>query len=422
MRWKPLNLLVLFFLVGLLPGLAGAARVSEVRLAEHPGFTRCVIEMDAEPQYSVGNMSRQANLVTIMLAGVTSAPSSAHLSGVIEQIQDTSIEHSERLNACNVHLRTRGTVRVETQRLQSPWRVVIDLYPEGATPPAETPSATAAPTATPTAAPEPAPASEVPPPLVREIGGRYRPRTIIIDPGHGGRHRGGLGELNGRTWSEAEITLPIGFELHRLLAADPLFKPVLTRTKDEYIGLRERTRIAEQNRGDLFLSIHLNAVAGNAADRRRARGLEFYTWSYDSSDKKPWKYLVNLENEVDEGPGIRRDALPLLNGMLRDALETQSTESQRVARGLEQAFLQDTFFRKDYRGIKDARFKVLENYDMPSVLIEVCFITNPDELRWISSAERQKRVARYIYEGTLRYYEAHDPQFRAARGAMLAKN
>jgi N-acetylmuramoyl-L-alanine amidase len=250
----------------------------------------------------------------------------------------------------------------------------------------------------------------------------YRPRIIVVDPGHGGRHRGGIGRVGRREIDEANMTMPIALMLERLLQDDPLFHPRLTRRDDSYVGLRERTRRAEQFNGNLFISIHYNA-APNATSARTARGLEFYTWSPRGADTVASRYLQALNNE--EGPfsdlsKSSNAARPVLNKMLQDALEGQSLQSVKVARALEESFLQDSYFRRHYRGRKTDRFKVLENYNMPSVLIEVAFISHPEEARMATDPAFQQRVARSIYEGIIRYYEETDPVFRAIRRSRYA--
>jgi N-acetylmuramoyl-L-alanine amidase len=196
-----------------------------------------------------------------------------------------------------------------------------------------------------------------------------------------------------------------------------MFQPRLTRRDDSYVGLRERTRRAEQFNGNLFVSIHYNA-APNAASARTARGLEFYTWSPRNADTVASRYLRALNNEEGPYSDISRSndaARPVLDKMLQDALEGQSLQSVKVARAFEETFMRDPYFRRHYRGRKTERFKVLENYNMPSVLIEVAFISHPEEARMATDPSFQQRVAGHIYEGIVRYYEDSDPVFRVLR-------
>lgn len=245
------------------------------------------------------------------------------------------------------------------------------------------------------------------------------PRVIIVDPGHGGRHRGGLGTVNGRRVTEADVTLPIGFELERLLANDPMFVPFVTRRTDVYVGLRERTRLAEQANGVLFVSIHYNAVPVGSS--KSVRGGEIWVWSPRESDDVAAKYLMQLDNEDDEPlGGSNASGRRVLGQMLVDALEEQSLKSKEFATSLERAFKRDQHFAQNWRGIKSGRMKVLENYNMPSALVEVGFISNATEAKLSTDRAFQQRVARHLYNGIVDYFNTTDPEFRAARTRQLA--
>jgi len=246
-----------------------------------------------------------------------------------------------------------------------------------------------------------------------------RPRTVVIDPGHGGRHRGGLGTVNGRRVTEAELTLPIAFELERLMAADPLLTPIVTRRTDVYIGLRDRTRIAEQANGELFLSIHYNAVP--TGGKTSVRGAELWVWSPRESDDVAAKYLMQLDNEDDDPlGGSNTKGRTVLSKMLLDALEEQALRSKTFATSLERTFKRDSHFAGNWRGIKSSRMKVLENYNMPSVLVEVAFVSNPTDAKLATERAFQQRVARHLYNGVVDYFNATDPDFRAARSRQVA--
>lgn len=246
-----------------------------------------------------------------------------------------------------------------------------------------------------------------------------RPRTVIIDPGHGGRHRGGLGAVAGRQVTEAELTLPIAFELERLMASDPLLMPILTRRTDVYIGLRDRTRIAEQANGELFVSIHYNAVPKGG--KTSVRGAELWVWSPRESDDVAAKYLMQLDNEEEDVlGGSNSRGRTVLSKMLTDALEEQALRSKVFAGTLENSFKRDPHFAGNWRGIKSGRMKVLENYNMPSVLVEVAFVSNPAEAKLAKDRAFQQRVARHLYNGVVDYFAATDPEFRAARVRQVA--
>ncbi len=365
-----------------------AARVGDVRLGRHEGFVRCVIETDSKPSFSTRNTSGADGTVAVDLRNVTSAPATVSMPEDTGFVTDHKIELFRDQSQFRLYLRTKGQVRIETMTLANPWRLVVDLHEDFA-------------------------AAAAPPAILSD---GFRPRVIVVDPGHGGKHRGGIGKVDGRQITEAEVSLPVAFELERLLAADPMFVPVLTRRRDEYVGLRERTRIAEQANGNLFLSIHYNA--GPPSSGSSARGMEFWIWSPKEVDSVATKYLLRLDNEEGSDTtitGSSSSARSVLSRMLLDSLEEQALESKRLASSQERAFLTDSYFKGDYRGIKDGRFKVLENYNMPSVLVEVAFLSHPAEARLSVQKEFQRRVARHMYNGIVDYYMRTDEGFRAAR-------
>lgn len=227
-----------------------------------------------------------------------------------------------------------------------------------------------------------------------------RKTVIIIDPGHGGHHKGGGNIVRGRRVWEKEITLQIAERIERIARRDGRYEVRLTRREDVYVGLAERTQRAEQMHGDIFVSLHTNAVDGDASRKARAKGIEFWTWSPDGSRTAAAKWLEELENE--EGGNVRA-AKPLLNQMMIDALTAQALESRRVARALENSFMRESYYRANYRGIDGARFKVLENYSMPSVLIEYGFLTHPEESKRLADPSKQEEMARLTYEGIAAY-------------------
>lgn len=244
-------------------------------------------------------------------------------------------------------------------------------------------------------------------------------RRIIVDPGHGGYHKGGIGRIAGREVYEKQATIEVAVRLERLLKADPRFEVALTRRKDVYVGLQQRTDTASRMRGDLFVSLHCNAVP--ASSKSSARGFEIWTWNRQANRSVIGRAIERLEND---DPGMKnRENDEILNRMMLDALESQSLESKRVARAVQSSFIAHPYFRQHDRGIDSARFKVLEVYDMPSILIEMGFMSHPEEVKMLFDPKWQERYAQLIYQGIVNYYQQYDPEFpRLPAGALLAKS
>ena len=234
----------------------------------------------------------------------------------------------------------------ESFELRNPFRLVIDL--QGARP--------------------------ADPRVGKKRKNRGRPQTVIvIDPGHGGIESGAIGPTGLR---EKDVTLDLARRLRQSLQRNRAISVVLTRDDDRLVGLDERTAIANHNRADLFISIHLNA-----SPRTKARGAETYFLSADATDGEA-RTLAALENRafgVDERmletpDGESRD----LQLVLWDLAQNQFlAESSALAERVQRHFNELTGTRN--RGVRQAPFRVLMGATMPAILVELGFISNPEE-------------------------------------------
>ena len=402
-----------------------ALDIRDVRISTDGARTRAVIEMTGPAHYRYRNATDSPERTfSVEVSGVSGAPAEPRAIGKLPALTSRRVEFKRADQLFYLHLATTSPVEIDVQRLSSPDRLVFDLTPVGEKSASQ---------------PEVKPVSQKSTSTSSKASGGVR--TIVIDPGHGGRHRGGFGYTRrpyrnnqrvtlprafrkdygysrGYRVDEADVTLPIALKLERLLLEDQRFAPALTRRKDEYVSLPERTRRAERFDGDLFLSIHFNAIPENAA--KTPRGLEFFTWSPREADSVATRYLQELDNEEGGSglSGVGREAQSVLNEMMLDALEEQTFASRRVADSFERAFLRDSYFRKYYRGKKSARFRVLQIYNMPSILLEVAFICHPQEAEMAIDRAFQDRVARHIYNGIVDYFERHDPTFPSSAKAL----
>lgn len=257
--------------------------------------------------------------------------------------------------------------------------------------------------ASPFASPTASSASTLPPPdssssRAAPASPRSRKPIVVLDPGHGGYHKGAVANVNGKTVYEKDITMAVALKTKAVLESRGQVEVRLTRTKDVYIGLFERTQIAERLDGDLFVSIHCNSTDDRAA-ARRARGVEFWYWNSNSATSAAAKYLEKLENDEGHADGIG-DAAPgtrrLIGSLMADQLESMALRSAEVCDVFNAAFKKVSYFREHNRGVKSARFKVLETYQMPSVLIEIGFLSHPTESRNLVSSDFQQTTARAL--------------------------
>ena len=225
------------------------------------------------------------------------------------------------------------------------------------------------------------------------------PLVVVLDPGHGGRwpHDGAHG---GRGLHEKMIALQVAQKTKERLEAQGA-TVILTRDADEDISLTDRVRIANEAGADVFLSIHCNSME-TREDRKVTRGVETYFLSPDPTDAEA-RMLAQLENG---GP----DAVPLprandaVTGILNDlALGQARNDSAVLAQIVQRQMVKGT--RAQSRGVRQAPFLVLSGTRMPSVLVEIGFISHPREGRMLSRDRYQRRVAQALAAGVRDFAE-----------------
>jgi N-acetylmuramoyl-L-alanine amidase len=224
--------------------------------------------------------------------------------------------------------------------------------------------------------------------IARQLG--LSVSRIVIDPGHGGRDPGTIA----KGLSEASLTLDVALRLEKLLQKELGIEVVLTRRTDVYIPLEERTAIANRQNADLFLSIHANSSRNTSA-----KGIETYFLSFASSPEA--EAVAARENSASE-----REMHQLPDIIKAITLNNKLDESRDLA-GMVQDSLVGTLKRanKDVRsrGVKKAPFVVLIGAAMPSVLAEISFITNKQELQLLKTSAYKDRIAQALYTAVLRY-------------------
>lgn len=216
-------------------------------------------------------------------------------------------------------------------------------------------------------------------------------RRVVIDPGHGGKDTGAIGKRGTR---EKDLVLSISRKLKRRLEAMGL-EVLLTRDRDEFLELEERTRFANDKHADLFISVHVNA-----AENRRAYGIETYTLNLNSD-----RYAMRLAARENASSSKSIGDLQFILADL--ATKANTDDSVRLAR-LVQGEMVGTL-RRSYGskirdlGVKQALFFVLVGAKMPAILVEAAFVSNPDEELRLRSDKYQEETARSIADGVRRF-------------------
>jgi len=224
--------------------------------------------------------------------------------------------------------------------------------------------------------------------IARQLG--LSVSRIVIDPGHGGHDPGTIA----KGLTEASLTLDVALRLEKLLQKELGVEVVLTRRSDVYIPLEERTAIANRQNADLFLSIHANS-SRNAT----AKGIETYFLSFASSPEA--EAIAARENSASE-----REMHHLPDIIKAISLNNKLDESRDFANMVQEALvgtLKKTNTEVRSRGVKKAPFVVLIGAAMPSVLAEISFITNRQELQLLKTAAYKDRIAQALYNAVLRY-------------------
>lgn len=241
-------------------------------------------------------------------------------------------------------------------------------------------------------------------------GGPRRDIVVAIDAGHGGDDPGALGP---RGIQEKRVVLSIARRVDALFDAAPGFRGELIRTGDYYVPLERRTVLAREHRADMFVSIHADAFKSP-----QPRGASVYALSSRGATSETARWLAERENRSDLVGGVGSVSLadkdPVLAQVLLDVfmngtLKASLDVGDRVLGALGRST------RLHSRTVHQAGFVVLKSPDIPSILVEMGFISNPQEARLLDQAEHQDRLARAVFEGVRAHLEQEPPP-----GTLLA--
>lgn len=235
--------------------------------------------------------------------------------------------------------------------------------------------------------------------------------VVVIDAGHGGKDPGARGKII----NEKSINLSVALKLGKLISGEhPDVKIVYTRKTDKFVELDERAEIANRNKADLFISIHTNSVAKG----KQARGTETYT-------------LGLARTEENLAVAMRENSVILLEDDYQqkyEGFDPNSTESYIIFEFIQNKHMQQSIdfaseiqacfasTKREDRGVRQAGFLVLRKTSMPGVLIEVGFISNKDEERYLASESGQQQLAKAILKAFNRYKRAYDARQAASPG------
>ena len=370
----------------LVAGAAMAADVHDVRLWRAPDHTRVVFDLTGPSEHNLFVLQNPTRIVL----DVTDTRLKTNLSDL--QLDNTPIRQVRSAvregDDLRIVMDMSASVDPRSFSLKANEkagdRLVVDLFDQNAT------------------------AAK---PAVKKTAQQGSKRDIIIaiDAGHGGEDPGALGPGKRR---EKDVVLAIARELHRLFQADTGFAPTLIRTGDYYISLKGRRDLARQRQADLFVSIHADAFK-----RTEANGASVYALSTSGATSTAARYLAQRENAADLVGGVRlSDKDDVLAGVLAD-LSMTSTLDASLQVGTQVLRNVDNVARLHKKNVEQAGFAVLKSPDIPSILVETGFISNPTEAKRLSTSSYQKKMASAIHAGIRSYMLAHPPS-----GTLIAWN
>lgn len=415
-----LRLAGLVLLMASLPAAAGTARVTDVRLWSGPEGTRLVIELSAPAEYDVFALDDPHRIV-VDLANTT-LPASETLpagQGPVKALRSGPqsghglrfvLDVTEALTPNSFVVGPEGAAghRLVVELPGKPVSVIPPATAARTSPTGNEVLAMAAETARASAA-SVAPAVPqinepmLPPPVKSATDAmKGRDLVIAIDAGHGGQDPGALGRGGTR---EKDVTLAIARKLVAEINAEEGMRAVLVRDGDYFITLGARTRKARQLGADMFISIHADSVANRAVS-----GSSVYVLSLRGASDEAARWLAESENAADLKGGVSvNEGSDVLASVLLDVTQKESISDSVEAADSVLAALRSVGNVHGSARVRHAGFMVLKSPDIPSMLVETAFISNPEDERRLRDPGHQQRVAAAVKAGIRAYWYDNPP-------------
>ncbi len=374
------------------PQQAGLVTVQGLRFWSNPSYTRIVVDADQETRFSHRLLKKDPAIRKPQRLYIDLSKS--RLGRNIEKFVPIN---DELLSDARAGQYTGESVRIVVDiksfktykifSLKNPFRIVLDVWGD------DSDRQAAGPFTSPTL---PSTGKLPPGAIARQLA--LGVSRIVIDPGHGGKDYGAPGYLKGV--HEKDVVLQIAKRLAYKVETELKCDAVLTRTTDRYLTLEERTAIANTQNADLFISIHTNAVRD-----RQAYGIETFFLNLATDDDA---IRVAARENATSAKNIS-DLETILNDLMQNA---KISESSRLAAMVQQEVylhLKNNFSHIRSKGVKQAPFYVLLGAQMPALLVETSFISNPRECKRLISAKYQEELCDGIIRGIRKYIKETSP-------------
>jgi len=353
---------------------AHAVDVSAIRLWAGPDGTRVVLDLSGSAQHSLQILKNPDRVVLDVAGARLASGARAAPTGVVKEVRMGRRPSGELRIVFDMTRPIQAKSFLAAPNNRYGYRLVIDL---GQSQSVETPV------------------------KVEHARPDARDLVIAVDAGHGGEDPGAIGMYGTR---EKDVVLAIARELALKINAEPGMRAVLTRNGDYFVPLRDRMRRARAQQADLFVSIHADSIRD-----RRVDGSSVYILSQRGATDEASRWLAERENASDLIGGVSLDdkddvlASVLLDLSQSASLSASQVAAERVLRELNRV----GEIRKPQ--VQQARFMVLKSPDIPSMLVETAYISNPQEELRLRSAPHQAKLAAAIHQGVHDYFYANPP-------------
>lgn len=370
-----------------------ANEVKETRLWPAPDYTRITIESSAK----INNdqmMLKNPERIVIDLKGISVNKALKDLSSKLKQ-NDPNIlnirvgQFTPKVSRIVIDLKKSARVKIFSLPPVAPYkdRLVIDVYPASNDKLSNLLNKI-----------EKKQIEQKKTPVIKEKPKKKKQVIVAIDAGHGGEDPGAIGKYGTK---EKKIVLQIAKKLSKLINADPKMKAYLVRDSDFFIPLKKRVSKARKVKADIFISIHADAFR-----KRNVSGSSVFALSEKGATSAFAKFIANKENEADLIGGVSIDDKdPLLAKTLLDLSQSATiNDSLKLANFVLKEIKKVNNLHKKYP--EQAGFAVLKAPDIPSILIEAAFLSNPQEEKQLKTAKFQNKLAKAIYLGTKEYIKS----------------
>ena len=348
--------------------LATSPRINDLRYAVYPTKVRLVFDISGPIQYSLHQQNDKIiiELKDAKLIGLLNK-TWLHLTPV------KSINSKQEGKNLQLILHLKQQVKLQHFILPKPYRLVLDLQDMQPKFVASQP--------------------KVMPKSLRDI-------IIVIDPGHGGKDPGAIGRRGTR---EKTVVLAVAKALQTAINKTKGFRAVLTRNGDYFLNLRERLDIAHRHKADMFIAIHADAYKDS-----KSHGVSIFALSQSGATSEAARWLAEKENASELGNTLADKSVQLKSVLIDLAQTATISASLEIGSILLRKLASIAYLHS--RRIEQAAFVVLKAPDMPSLLVETGFISDPKEEKRLNDAKYQRKIAAGLAQGIVAYFQNRPPQ------------